>query len=209
MIPAEMEFWLIRHGRTTANDEGRFQGRRDFHLNEAGIREAVSISRRLSKASGFGLFLSSDLQRAWKTAEIISRVIKQAPLREPLLRESSWGYIEGLRRSEVEAAYPFLFRSTGGALRAIRCGGESERKLLARTRILRRKICREHPGAHRILLVSHGRLINAFISGCFGFTSRQKWPYAPSPASLSIVGYDPGRERGRLLLFNDTGHLCG
>jgi probable phosphoglycerate mutase len=207
VIPAEIEFWLVRHGRTAANDEGRYQGRRDFCLSEAGIREAESVSRRLSKAPGFELFLSSDLQRAWKTAEIISRGINLAPLREPLLRESSWGFIEGLRRSEAEAMYPFLFRSPGGALAALRCGGESERKLLARTRTLRRKICRKYPGMRRILLVSHGRLFNAFISGCLGFTSRQKWPYAPAPASLSIVGYDPVKQRGRLLLFSDTGHL--
>lgn len=202
-----MEFWLVRHGRTSAVEEGRFQGRCDFHLNEEGSREAARLSLRLSITGGFELFLSSDLQRAWLTAEIISRGIKLAPLREPLLRECSWGYIEGMRRSEVETAYPFLFHSGSGMLRALRCGGESERKLLARTRTLRRKICRGNPGLQRILLVSHGRLINAFISGCLGFSSRQKWPYAPAPASLSIVKCDPGGEGGRLLLFNDISHL--
>ena len=161
----------------------------------------------MSQAPAFDLFLSSDLQRAWKTAEIISRAINLAPLPEPLLRESSWGFVEGLRRSEAEAAYPFLFRSPGGPLVALRCGGESERKLLARTRLLRRKICRRYPGRRRILLVSHGRLINAFICGCLGFSSRQKWPYAPAPASLSIMAYAPLQERGRLLLFSDTAHL--
>lgn len=202
-----MELWLVRHGRTAANDEGRFQGRRNFPLSKEGICEAVCLSRRLSKTGGFELFLSSDLQRAWKTAEVISREIDLTPLRESLLRESSWGYIEGLRRGEVEAAYPFLFRSGGGTLKAIRCGGESERKLLARTRALRRKLCRENPGLSRVLLVSHGRLLNAFISGCLGLSSREKWPYAPAPASLSIISYDPAVDYGRLLLFNDTSHL--
>ncbi|MGB4682171.1 MAG: histidine phosphatase family protein [Firmicutes bacterium] len=207
MNPSEMEFWLVRHGRTAANEEGRYQGRRDFCLCEAGRREAEALSRRLQEVPPFDLFLSSDLQRAWQTAEIISRGIKLTPLSEPLLREASWGFVEGLRRSEVEARYPFLFRFPGGPLAAHRCGGESERKLLARTRALRRKICRLYPGRRRILLVSHGRLINAFICGCLGFSSRQKWPYAPAPASISIVGYKPEKGRGRLLLFSDTAHL--
>ena len=202
-----MEFWLVRHGRTSAVEEGRFQGRCDFHLNEEGSREAARLSLRLSIIGGFELFLSSDLQRAWLTAEIISRGIKLAPLREPLLRECSWGYIEGMRRSEVETAYPFLFHSGSGILRALRCGGESERKLLARTRTLRRKICRGNPGLQRILLVgSHGR--RSMPSSPDVWDSPQaKWPYAPAPASLSIVKCDPGGEGGRLLLFNDISHL--
>jgi len=202
-----MELWLVRHGRTSANEEGRFQGRLDVPLNGEGRREAVLLSYRLAGAGEFGLLLSSDQQRAWETAEIISRGIKLTPLQEPLLRECSWGYVEGLRRSEVEAAYPFLFYPGSGRLRALRCGGEGERRLLARTRALRRKINRKHGSFRRILLVSHGRLINAFISGGLGLSSRQKWPYAPAPASLSIVRYNPASGLCRLLLYNDTSHL--
>lgn len=202
-----MEIWLVRHGRTSANDEGRFQGWCDFPLNDAGILEAILLSRRLSSAGGFDLLLSSDLHRAWLTAKIISREIGSEPLSEPLLRECSWGYIEGLKRNEVETFYPFLFREEGGMLRALRCGGESERKLLARTRTLRKKIFSKHGETNRVLLVSHGRLINAFISGCMGFSSRHRWPYAPAPASLSIIKTDPGGPLYSLVLFNDTGHL--
>lgn len=202
-----MELWLVRHGRTSANEEKRFQGRLDVPMNEEGRREAAHLTQRLTGAGGFGLLLSSDLKRAWETAEIISRGIKFAPLREPLLRECSWGYVEGLRRSEAKAAYPLLFSPGSGRLRALRCGGEGERRLLARTRALRRKISRKYGSFRRILLVSHGRLINAFISGGLGLSSRQIWPYAPVPASLSIIRYDPAGGRCRLLLFNDTGHL--
>ncbi len=202
-----MELWLVRHGRTAAACEGRFQGRCDYELDDAGIREAAYLSRRLTLAGGFDLLLTSDLERARSTAEIISRGIKLAPEPEPLLRECSWGYIEGMKRSEVESLYPFLFRGKSGMVKPLLCGGESARKLLARTRTLRRKICREHSAKRRILLVSHARLINAFISGCLGFTSRQRWPYAPAPASLTIVRKECAGDRYRLLLFNDTGHL--
>lgn len=202
-----MEFWLVRHGRTAAACEGRFQGRCDYDLDAAGICEAVSLSGRLTLAGEFDLLLSSDLKRAWLTAIIISRGIMLAPEREPLLRECSWGYIEGMQRSEVESLYPFLFHGERGMVKSLLCGGESARKLLARTRTLRRKIHREHSAKRRILLVSHARLINAFISGCLGFTSRQRWPYAPAPASLTIVGREHAGDKYRLLLFNDTGHL--
>lgn len=202
-----MEFWLVRHGQTTANEKGRFQGRLDVPLNEAGRRQAALLSRRLTRCGSFGLFLSSDLQRAWETAVIISRVIEHDPVREPLLRECSWGCLEGLRRSDATAAYPFLFCPLSGRVKAHRCGGEGERRLLARTGTLRRKINRRFGAPPRALLVSHGRLINAFIAGAMGLSGRQKWPYAPDPASLSILCCDPVRGCSRLLLFNDTTHL--
>ncbi len=202
-----MELWLVRHGRTAAAGEGRFQGRCDYALDGAGIFEAACLSRRLTRTGGFDLLLSSDLKRAWSTAKIISRGIKLAPESEPLLRECSWGYIEGMKRSEAEGLFPFLFHSERGTVRTLCCGGESERRLMARTRTLRRKIFREHSGKHRILLVSHARLINAFISGCLGLTSRHRWPYAPAPASLTIVWGESTGDRYRLLLFNDVSHL--
>ena len=207
MIPAEVEFWLVRHGRTLAVEKGIFQGRSDFALTAAGILEAVLLSLHLSAVGKFDLLLSSDLQRAWSTAKIISRGIRLAPLKEPLLRECSWGYIEGMKRGEVKTLYPELFQQQSGMPRALRCGGESERKLLSRSRILRRKIIREHPGKGRILLVSHGRFINAFIAGCLGYSSRQKWPYAPAPASISVVKGMTAGAGYRLVLFNDVGHL--
>ncbi|NMD41946.1 MAG: histidine phosphatase family protein [Firmicutes bacterium] len=205
-----MELWLVRHGRTAANEEGWLQGRLDVPLNEKGRREAALLGQRLGEAGRFDLFLSSDLERAWETAAIISRAIEQEPLGEPLLRECSWGFAEGLRRCELKAVYPFLFYPDGTRLRALRSGGEGERRLLARTRALRRKIERKHGAPRRALLVSHGRLLNAFIAGALGLSSRQRWPYAPAPASLSLLQYLPDR-RFNLVLFNDTAHLevCG
>ncbi|NLA10925.1 MAG: histidine phosphatase family protein [Firmicutes bacterium] len=202
-----MEFWLIRHGSTRANEEGRFQGRLDVPLSERGRREAALLGRRLAGTGPVELFLSSDLQRAWETALIISRAIEPVPLREPWLRECSWGYVEGLRRSEVRAIYPFLFAPDGSRLRALRAGGEGERKLLARTRALRRKIRRRHGKLHRVLLVSHGRLINAFVAGALGCSTRERWPYAPAPASLSVLRHCPAAGCYELALFNDTAHL--
>lgn len=202
-----MEFWLVRHGRTAANVAGRFQGRQDIPLNEEGRFEAALLARRLEGAAEFTLFLSSDLQRAWETALIISRAINLSPLREPLLRERSWGFAEGLRRCEIAAAYPGLLCPVSGRLKALRCGGEGVRRLLARTGALRQKLRRHHGSPRRFLLVSHGGLINAFISGALGLSGRQRWPYAPAPASLSILRHDPLRQRSRLLLFDDTSHL--
>lgn len=197
---------MIRHGITNANQEGRLQGRLDYPLSDRGRREAESLSRRVDLI-GLQVILSSDLERAWQTAEIIAREAGLEPVRMPLLRECSWGAVEGMTLAEIRSRYPFWTPHARRGLRAAAFGGESERKLLARTRLLLKVINRRYGSCRRIALVSHGRLINAVIAACLGLKTRQRWPFAPAQASLSMVRYDPTRRQYRLELFNDRCHL--
>ncbi len=200
-----MEIWLIRHGTTQANLEGRFQGRLDYPLCAQGRREAELLARRLSFA-GLEFLFSSDLQRAWDTAQIIARETKLQPVKAPFLRECSWGFAEGLTRAEV-TSLNISFSEGNERIKAGFFGGESERKLLARARLFLKKVEKDCPGAHRIAMVSHGRLINALLAAALGLKARQSWPFAPGPASLSVIrdGAFPGTYR--LELYNDRCHL--
>ncbi len=76
--------YVIRHGETDYNKIGRLQGKRDISLNETGIMQAYEIKNRLYDVD-FDEIYSSDLNRAYKTAEIIAdgkRVIKDSRLEE-------------------------------------------------------------------------------------------------------------------------------
>lgn len=200
-----MEIWLIRHGTTSANLEGRFQGRLDYPLSDQGCREAELLARRLSLA-GLEFLFSSDLQRAWDTAQIIARETKLQPVKAPLLRECSWGVAEGMTRAEIN----LLYRCLPGGKQPIKAGlfgGESERKLLARARLFLKKLEQDCPGAHRIAVVSHGRFINALLAAALGVKARQLWPFAPAPASLSVLRDGAFAGKFHLELFNDRCHL--
>ncbi len=198
-----MELLLIRHGTTQANLEQRFQGRLDTTLAPEGKRESEKIAHRL-KHSPPDWFFSSDLKRAWETAQIISREIKVkvSPLYQ--LRECSWGDIEGLTREEVAKRYPAL---QPGRLPAIIPGAERKRWLMVRVRSVLSLITSIADSRCRVLLVSHGRFINAFISTCLGLRARDLWPFSPAPASLSVLDYLAEEKRFKLLLFNDCSHL--
>ena len=65
------EFFLFRHGQTQWNLEKRCQGHTDIPLNETGLQEAREMA---GKFSGINLevIYSSDLKRAFQTAEILS-----------------------------------------------------------------------------------------------------------------------------------------
>ena len=65
-----MRFFVIRHGETAWNVEGRFQGQKDTALNEKGLAQAATLGERLAGHS-FEAVLTSPLDRAKKTAELI------------------------------------------------------------------------------------------------------------------------------------------
>jgi broad specificity phosphatase PhoE len=109
---------LVRHGESTWLAEGRFQGRGDTPLTDAGRRQATAIGARLAApAAPPSLPLPdtppvaiwhSPLRRATETAQAIHEAREaDAPLR-PLetLLELSQGEWEGLTLDEVRDHYP-------------------------------------------------------------------------------------------------------
>ena len=65
-----MNIYIVRHGETDYNVDGRYAGRIDVPLNEKGISQAYEVKEKLMGIK-FDKVYSSPLQRAYKTAEII------------------------------------------------------------------------------------------------------------------------------------------
>ncbi|MDR1650305.1 MAG: histidine phosphatase family protein, partial [Synergistaceae bacterium] len=66
-----MRFFIIRHGETAWNAEGRFQGRMDTELNERGMRQSELAAAYLA-GHRFDAVTSSPLKRALFAAEKIA-----------------------------------------------------------------------------------------------------------------------------------------
>lgn len=85
---------LIRHGQTAWNIEGRAQGHTDIELDEAGRAQAQQLAARFHGRT-LDLVISSDLKRAYETAQALAHAA-QAPLKlNSGLRERSFGDWEG------------------------------------------------------------------------------------------------------------------
>ena len=104
---------IVRHGQTSYNLEGRYQGHCDIPLSDAGRAEARVLRARLSALEGYDLFaaertavVTSNLRRASETAEIAFGVPNRTLHVEPDLREISFGVFEGLTRDEIDVHYP-------------------------------------------------------------------------------------------------------
>ena len=70
--------WMVRHGETDWNLEGRFQGQADPPLNANGLAQASELADLLVEA-GIQAIYSSDLQRAALTAQIIGERLGLTP----------------------------------------------------------------------------------------------------------------------------------
>ncbi|MBE0684989.1 MAG: histidine phosphatase family protein [Anaerolineaceae bacterium] len=115
--------YLIRHGETDWNLEQKYQGQQDIPLNSTGIKQARLIAESLN-GHHFSALYSSDLMRAFQTAQEIGKKIKLSIITHPALREINQGEWEGrfikdvlaTSEAEVRAVYqnPYTTRKPGG-----------------------------------------------------------------------------------------------
>ena len=158
---------LVRHGETEWNAERRIQGQIDIGLNETGQRQAVAAGRWLQRAGIVALY-SSDLKRAWTTAQAIGAAIGLVPTPAPEMRERRYGVFEGLTYDEAKEKYPdgygaFEGRNADYAFE----NGESLKAMFARVTGKLQQIAAAHPGQNVVVVLHGGVLdvINRFVRG--------------------------------------------
>ena len=140
---------LARHGETEWNRSGRWQGWADPPLNDTGRAQARTLSEQL-RGVPFDAVYSSDLQRAFETAEIVAEPHGVPVVTDPGLREIDIGSWSGLTKSEIEERFP----------RGERPDGESRAEHAERVLGAVERIARDNVG-HRILLMTHGGTMRA------------------------------------------------
>lgn len=152
---------LLRHGRSTWNAEGRWQGWADAPLAPEGEEQVRALGAMLAGAGvAFAGAVSSDLERSVATAAIVAAVLGLDEVEvEPDLRERDVGDWTGRTTEEIELIWP-------GAIEAWRAGrldrppgGEHEPSFRARVVGAVERLA-ARPGGP-LLVVTHGGVIRA------------------------------------------------
>ena len=94
------ELWLIRHGESRENRDGRFLDNSDVPLSPFGIAQAKRLSQRL-QAQEFAAVYSSDMRRAVETAERLCDSLNLPLEQIPDLREVEFVGWSGLTWNEI------------------------------------------------------------------------------------------------------------
>jgi probable phosphoglycerate mutase len=166
-----MMIYLLRHGETEWNREGRLQGHGDSPLTERGLAQAVAMGgalrREIDDFSGFTL-VSSPQGRALATARCVAAVIGANPaeiVEEPRLMECGFGRWEGEIYDEVADLYPEQWRAReADKWRYQVPGGESYALVAERVGAW----LAEQGEDSQLIVVSHGlagRILRALYSG--------------------------------------------
>jgi len=208
-MPELQELLLVRHGQSTANAKGIWQGQMEFPLSERGRVQAGLAGRGLSGEPFEGVY-SSPLSRAFETAEIIRDRARFAGEVVPVdgLSERHGGILEGHTWAEQEQRNPELakkFLAIPEEERWALVGAETDEEVIARFEEALSSIRALHPGGSRIVVVSHGGVMRAFLRERFG---PGVLPGAQRAANASITYLQWGERGPRLLEVASTAHLA-
>jgi broad specificity phosphatase PhoE len=207
------EVLLIRHGQSTANEGGVWQGQLEFPLSDKGRLQA-SYSGRALRGSGVSGVYASPLSRAFETAEIVAceSGFSGEVVPMPGLIERSGGVLEGLSWAEQEArnhVFVEKFLSLPEEERWTLADAETDEDILIRFKEALSDILSRHPAVDGpIIVVSHGGVMRAFLRHVFGPGILSDNKRAPN-ASITRLLYGPqGSDTlPRLLELASTDHL--
>ncbi len=147
--------YLIRHGETDWNIEGRWQGQADVPLNARGLQQAAQAAQSLA-AAGLSAIYSSDLLRARQTADALAQAAGVPVTLDHRLREIHQGEWQGQLVTEIRARYAQAYqRRLEDPLSFSPPGGETARQVQGRVVQATHDILRKHPCQH-VAIVSHG-----------------------------------------------------
>jgi broad specificity phosphatase PhoE len=148
---------LVRHGESTWNATGRWQGWADPPLSDLGRAQAEAAA---PAAAPVDAVVSSDLQRALETASIIAAVLElEAEVHvEPDLRERDVGDFTGLTRAEIEERWPGVLARGNASIARDPRFGESVEALAERVDAALRRLATAYAG-QRVVVVTHGGVV--------------------------------------------------
>ncbi len=206
MTQSPTEIFLVRHGETAWNAEGRIQGHLNIPLNAVGLAQAAALGPRF-KAEPVQAIYSSDLDRAHFTAQPIAAQDGQSIQLDARLRERHLGVLQGLTRDEAmerqrSAWLAFKSREPDTLLE----GGESLRVFFHRVAAFLTDICERHRG-QRVVLVTHGGVLDAAYRHAAGMPLNEPRRFPIFNASINILTFQSLKWRvGR---WGEVEHLNG
>lgn len=201
-----MRIYLIRHGQTDWNIQGKIQGSHDIPLNEVGRRQAEQLAEGMDTRPVTRIF-SSTLTRAMETAERISQRQKVEICPMPQLIEVEFGKWEGMTWDEIREAYPGEYeRWYFNPAEFTPPGGETQDDVIKRCAWSLKEILKTTNGREDVAVVSHGATVAHLVSYMMQ-GSQEEESIIVENASITTFHYNPLTEDFMLLEINDTAHL--
>ncbi|MEG4228573.1 histidine phosphatase family protein [Microcoleus sp. N9_B2] len=192
---------LVRHGKSTYNQERRIQGRLDKSiLTEAGRNAALQVGDTLSSIA-FDAAYTSPLQRAKETAEIILSRLTNPPQLQPTdkLMEIDLPLWEGMLRQDAIDKFPEAYQQWQRqpdkfSMKLPSADGEIEHfpvlAVFANARHFWQELLSRHQDG-TILVVGHNGINRALIATASEITPNYYQSIQQSNCGISVINFGP------------------
>jgi len=197
--------YLIRHGETEFNRDGRVQGHTESDLSELGVEQAERVADRLRDVD-FAAAYTSPLRRAAETCRIALAPRIRIEARDGL-KEIHLGAWEGETASDLRTKYPREVKQWFVNPSAVQIeGAETIDQFRQRVTTTIESILKDHVD-EVCAVVAHGGVICTYLTSVLGMASDDIWRFKIRNGSVTRLIYPRGI--GRIDLLGDVHHLDG
>jgi broad specificity phosphatase PhoE len=206
-----MLLYLIRHGQSLSNAEGRVQGQSDVALSPLGLRQAGALVAALGSLDIDSIY-ASPLRRAMQSAEPLAAALRLTIHADDRLKEINAGEFQGLLWSEIERKWPEAAQHWRQQTPDfVIPGGESRRAVAERGRAALEAI---HAAGHRqVVVVAHGGVLAGALRSLLQIPAELS-PFSFYNAAINKITWDQQNpesqgfpSRIKILVLNETDHL--
>ena len=162
-----MTVYLIRHGKTEANEKWLYCGSTDLSLSEKGREELFQIHYDIKNVR----FLTSGMKRTNETLQILFGDVPYDV--DTRFREVNFGFFEMLSYDELKDTLEYQLWCTGNNEANVPPGGESGQQM--KQRVLRAFF--ELQGD--VCIVTHGGVIAAIMEQLFPEEGKNRYEWQP------------------------------
>lgn len=192
--------FLVRHGVTEWDQEGRVQGQRDLPLAEAGLEQAQAAAALLSGQPIVDI-VCSPLMRCVTTAEQIAARHRLQPARDRRLTEFQVGPWAGMTHEEVTRD-PLYQRFIANPLSEEIPGGETLRDILDRSLQAMEQAMSAVRAGDSIAIVTHAGIIRVLLTHYLGSPPANYHLLRVNPGSISVLEFTDPSSLPRVLAVN-------
>ena len=162
-----MTIYLIRHGKTAANERSLYCGRTDLPLSQLGAAELADIRHPVGNVR----FLTSGMKRANETMELLFPGVPYETDRR--FREVDFGIFEMHSYVELKDRADYQAWISGNNEQNVPPGGESGAQMTRRVLAAFSEICDD------TCLVTHGGVIAAIMAERFPEEGKHRYQWQP------------------------------
>ncbi len=201
--------YLVRHGETVWNQEGRYQGSIDTDRAARGRAQADALGTWMKDMPITWAF-ASPLKRAWETAERVLAPRAQAPrlVPEASFREIGHGSWEGRFAVDIAREEPDLLKAWREQPASVTFpGGESLQDVADRVMPAFGALEEGLKDEEHILIVCHDAILKVILCAMHGRPLDDFWKFQQDPTAFNLLIRDAPGKALRPALLNGQEHL--